>query len=78
MRFCSVTVGTPKKPDLSILSEEFLAEVRGMPQRNLAVELLQKLLKGEVANPAKEKPGAGEIIHRDAGADPSPLPEPGH
>ena len=33
----------------SILSEEFLAEVRGMPQRNLAVELLQKLLKGEIA-----------------------------
>ena len=38
-----------QKPDISILSEEFLAEVRGMPQRNLAVELLQKLLKGEVA-----------------------------
>ena len=38
-----------EKPDLSILSEEFLAEVRGMPQRNLAVELLQKLLKGELA-----------------------------
>jgi type I restriction enzyme R subunit len=37
------------KPDLSILSDEFLAEVRGMPQRNLAVELLQKLLKGELA-----------------------------
>ena len=37
------------KPDISILSEEFLAEVRGMPHRNLAVELLQKLLKGEVA-----------------------------
>ncbi|MHB8782941.1 MAG: type I restriction endonuclease subunit R [Desulfobacteria bacterium] len=37
-----------KKPDLSILSDEFLAEVRGMPQRNLAVELLQKLLKGEI------------------------------
>jgi type I restriction enzyme R subunit len=36
------------KPDLSILSEEFLAEVRGMPQKNLAVELLQKLLKGEL------------------------------
>ncbi len=28
------------KPDISILSDEFLAEVRGMPQRNLAVELL--------------------------------------
>ncbi|MGY4328844.1 type I site-specific restriction-modification system R (restriction) subunit [Bradyrhizobium sp. LB7.2] len=37
-----------KKPDISILSDEFLAEVRGMPQRNLAVELLQKLLKGEL------------------------------
>ena len=37
-----------KKPDLSILSDEFLAEVRDMPQRNLAVELLQKLLKGEL------------------------------
>ena len=38
-----------QKPDISILSEEFLAEVRGMPQRNLAVELLQKLLRGELA-----------------------------
>lgn len=37
-----------QKPDLSILSDEFLAEVRGMPQRNLAAELLQKLLKGEI------------------------------
>ncbi len=37
-----------KKPDISILSEEFLAEVRGMPQKNLAVELLRKLLAGEI------------------------------
>jgi type I restriction enzyme R subunit len=37
-----------KKPDISILSDEFLAEVRGMPQRNLAVELLRKLLEGEI------------------------------
>ena len=36
------------KPDISILSEEFLAEVKGMPHRNLAVELLQKLLQGEL------------------------------
>lgn len=42
-----------KKPDLSILSDEFLAEVRGMPQRNLAVELLQKLLKGEIKSRQK-------------------------
>ena len=38
-----------EKPDISVLSDEFLAEVKGMPQRNLAVELLQKLLKGELA-----------------------------
>ena len=38
-----------KKPEISILSDEFLAEVREMPQRNLAIELLQKLLKGELA-----------------------------
>ncbi len=37
-----------KKPDISILSDEFLAEVRGLPQRNLAVELLRKLLSGEI------------------------------
>ena len=37
-----------KKPDISILSDEFLSEVRDMPQRNLAIELLQKLLKGEI------------------------------
>ncbi len=39
--------GLPK-PDISILSEEFLAEVKHMPQRNLAVELLRKLLAGEI------------------------------
>ncbi len=38
-----------EKPNMSILADEFLAEVRNMPQRNLAVELLQKLLRGELA-----------------------------
>lgn len=37
-----------KKPDISILSDEFLAEVQGLPQKNLAVELLRKLLSGEI------------------------------
>ena len=37
-----------KKPDISILSDDFLAEVRGMPHKNLAVELLRKLLTGEI------------------------------
>ncbi|MCX6341258.1 MAG: DUF3387 domain-containing protein, partial [Fimbriimonadales bacterium] len=37
-----------KKPDISILSDDFLVEVRNLPQKNLAVEMLQKLLQGEV------------------------------
>jgi type I restriction enzyme R subunit len=37
-----------KRPDISILSDEFLAEVQHLPQRNLAVELLQKLLNNEL------------------------------
>ncbi len=38
-----------KKPDISILSEEFLTEIKNMPRRNLAAELLEKLLKGELS-----------------------------
>lgn len=37
-----------KKPDIGILSEDFLNEVWQMPQRNLAVELLERLLKNEI------------------------------
>ncbi len=37
-----------KKPDISILSDEFLAEVKDMPQKNLAVETLRKLLNNEI------------------------------
>jgi type I restriction enzyme R subunit len=37
-----------QKPDLSILSDQFLAEISKIPQKNLAVELLQRLLKEEV------------------------------
>jgi len=37
-----------RNPDLAILSEEFLAEVRGMPHKNLAVEVMRKLLEGEI------------------------------
>jgi len=36
------------KPNIGLLSEEFLEDVKNMPQRNLAVELLEKLLKDEV------------------------------
>ncbi|MEZ4256871.1 MAG: DUF3387 domain-containing protein [Polyangiales bacterium] len=37
-----------QNPDISILSDQFLADVRGMKHRNLAVELLRKLLNDEV------------------------------
>ncbi len=37
-----------KTPDLSIVSDEFVAELLGMEHKNLAVELLQKLLKDEI------------------------------
>lgn len=37
-----------EKPNLSILSDEFLAEVKGMQRKNLAVEALQKLLNDEI------------------------------
>jgi type I restriction enzyme R subunit len=43
-----------QKPDISILSEEFLAEVRGLPQRNLAVELLRKLLNEDIRTRARK------------------------
>jgi type I restriction enzyme R subunit len=42
-----------KRPDISILSEEFLAEVRGLPHKNLAVELLRKLLENEIRTHSK-------------------------
>ncbi|MEW6003216.1 MAG: DUF3387 domain-containing protein, partial [Nitrospirota bacterium] len=37
-----------KKPDISILSDEFLEEIQHMPQRNLALEVLKKLLNDEI------------------------------
>ena len=36
------------RPDISILSEQFLAEVRGLKHKNVAAELLEKLLKDEI------------------------------
>ena len=37
-----------EKPDVSILSDEFLAEVQDLPHKNVAVELLEKLLNDEI------------------------------
>jgi type I restriction enzyme R subunit len=42
-----------KKPDISILSDEFLDEIRGMKHKNIALEVLKKLLTDELTSRAK-------------------------
>jgi type I restriction enzyme R subunit len=42
-----------ESPDISILSDEFLAEVREMGKKNLAIEALRKLINGEVRSQSK-------------------------
>jgi type I restriction enzyme R subunit len=42
-----------KKPDISILSEEFLMELKGMEHKNIALEVLKKILNDEIKNRAK-------------------------
>ncbi len=42
------TAAGMEKPNIAILSDEFLEEVRMMPQKNLAVELLERLLKRDI------------------------------
>ena len=36
------------KPNIGLLDDEFLAQVRDLPEKNLAVELLERLLQGEI------------------------------
>jgi type I restriction enzyme, R subunit len=36
------------KPNIGLLDDEFLAQVKNLPERNLAVELLERLLEGEI------------------------------
>ncbi len=42
-----------KKPDISILSDDFLEEVKGMKQKNIALELLKKILNDEIKGRGK-------------------------
>ncbi len=43
-----------KKSDTSLLSDDFLGEVRRIPQRNLPVEMPRKLLEGEIKQRSKK------------------------
>jgi type I restriction enzyme R subunit len=53
--------GLPK-PDISILSDQFLAEVRGLKHKNVAAELLQKLLKDELRVRSKRNLVQGQVF----------------
>ena len=66
------------KPNIGILDDEFLAEVRNLPERNLAVELLERLLEGEIKTRFAEQRGAEQEVLRTAGRRHQALPEPLH
>ena len=67
-----------KKPDISILSEEFLAEVSHLPQKNLAVELLRKLLNNEIKTRSRRNVVKSRLFSEHAGRSDTEVPEPGH
>jgi type I restriction enzyme R subunit len=46
------------KPNIGLLDDEFLAQVRDLPEKNLAVELLERLLQGEIKSRF-----AGSVVH---------------
>jgi type I restriction enzyme R subunit len=51
-----------QKPDISILSDQFLAEVRGLKHKNVAAELLEKLLHGEIKDRAKKNVAQAQLF----------------
>ena len=44
-----------KKPDISILSEDFLLGIKGMEHKNVALEVLKKLLNDEIKVESKKE-----------------------
>jgi len=51
-----------KNPDISILSEEFLSEIKGMEHKNLALELLKKLLNDEIKTRSRSNLVQGRLF----------------
>jgi type I restriction enzyme R subunit len=51
-----------KKPDISILSDEFLSELKVMEQKNVAVEVLRKLLEDEIKAHARKNVTEGKSL----------------
>ncbi len=65
-----------KAPDVSILSDEFLEDVRDMPQKNLALELLRKLLNDEITSQARTNLVQARLLRGPARLSGKALPEP--
>jgi type I restriction enzyme R subunit len=70
--------GGLNRPDIGILSEELLEDVRHMKERNLAVELLERLLKDDITLARQDQRGAAGQVLGAAAAQPAALPQPGH
>ena len=51
-----------KKPDISILSEDFLLELKGMEHKNVALEVMKKLLKDEIKARSKKNLVKGKTL----------------
>ena len=51
-----------KKPDISILSEEFMAEIKGMEHKNIAIEVLKKILRDEIKTRSKTNIVQGKTL----------------
>ena len=56
-----------KKPELSVLDDDFLEEMRDMKHKNLALEVLKKLLNDEIKVRAKTQCSAKQITYGNAG-----------
>lgn len=54
------------KPNLSVLSDAFLAQVQALPTKDVAVELLRRLLEDEVADALPPQHRSGQVVRGHA------------
>src|SRR4029077_18681791 len=58
-----------ESPDISILSDDFLAEVRNSDKKNFAIDALKKLINGEVRSQAKRNVTQESVFRKAGGGD---------
>jgi type I restriction enzyme R subunit len=66
------------KPNIGLLSDEFLEDVRQMESRNLAVELAGKAAARRDQGAGTQQRGAGEEVRRPLAGNPAQVPQPRH